>query len=52
VAYAKEKGVDFIICDHHRPGDTLPDAVAVLDPKVTIAITHLKNYAAVEWGLS
>lgn len=33
VAYAKEKGVDFIICDHHRPGDELPDAVAVLDPK-------------------
>jgi single-stranded-DNA-specific exonuclease len=33
VAYAKEKGVDFIICDHHRPGETLPDAVAVLDPK-------------------
>lgn len=33
VAYAKEKGVDFIICDHHRPGNELPDAVAVLDPK-------------------
>ncbi len=33
VEYAKEKGIDFIICDHHRPGDTLPDAVAVLDPK-------------------
>lgn len=33
VSYAKEKGVDFIICDHHRPGDSLPDAVAVLDPK-------------------
>ncbi len=33
VRYAKEKGVDFIICDHHRPGDELPDAVAVLDPK-------------------
>jgi len=33
VAYAKEKGVDFIICDHHRPGKELPDAVAVLDPK-------------------
>jgi len=33
VAYAKEKGVDFIICDHHRPGSTIPDAVAVLDPK-------------------
>jgi single-stranded-DNA-specific exonuclease len=33
VAYAKEKGIDFIICDHHRPGSELPDAVAVLDPK-------------------
>ena len=33
VAYAKEKGIDFIICDHHRPGSILPDAVAVLDPK-------------------
>lgn len=33
VAYAKEKGVDFIICDHHRPGEKLPEAVAVLDPK-------------------
>jgi len=33
VAYAKEKEIDFIICDHHRPGDNLPEAVAVLDPK-------------------
>lgn len=33
VAYAKEKGVDFIICDHHRPGPEIPNAVAVLDPK-------------------
>ena len=33
VAYAKEKGVDFIICDHHRPGKELPNAVAILDPK-------------------
>ena len=33
IAYAKEKSIDFIICDHHRPGDTIPDAVAVLDPK-------------------
>ncbi|MEO8515233.1 MAG: single-stranded-DNA-specific exonuclease RecJ [Flavobacterium sp.] len=33
VAYAKAKNIDFIICDHHRPGDFLPDAVAVLDPK-------------------
>lgn len=33
VAYAKERNIDFIICDHHRPGDFLPEAVAVLDPK-------------------
>jgi single-stranded-DNA-specific exonuclease len=33
VAYANEKGIDFIICDHHRPGDEIPNAVAVLDPK-------------------
>ena len=33
VVYAKEKGIDFIICDHHRPGNELPDAIAVLDPK-------------------
>ena len=33
VQYAKEKGIDFIICDHHLPGDKLPAAVAVLDPK-------------------
>nr|WP_294773734.1 single-stranded-DNA-specific exonuclease RecJ [uncultured Flavobacterium sp.] len=33
VAYAKNKNIDFIICDHHRPGEVLPEAVAVLDPK-------------------
>ncbi|WP_046244372.1 single-stranded-DNA-specific exonuclease RecJ [Hymenobacter terrenus] len=33
VAYATSRGVDFIICDHHLPGDELPAAVAVLDPK-------------------
>ena len=33
VSDAKKLGIDFIICDHHRPGDVLPDAVAVLDPK-------------------
>jgi single-stranded-DNA-specific exonuclease len=33
VAYAKSKGVDFIICDHHLPGSAIPDAVAVLDPQ-------------------
>lgn len=33
VTYANSKNIDFIICDHHRPGDKLPEAVAVLDPK-------------------
>lgn len=33
VQYAKDKGIDFIICDHHRPGNELPQAIAVLDPK-------------------
>ena len=33
VIYAAEIGIDFIICDHHRPGAKLPKAVAVLDPK-------------------
>ncbi len=33
VKYAKEKGIDYIICDHHLPGDEIPEAVAVLDQK-------------------
>lgn len=33
VAYANERNIDFIICDHHRPGQFLPEAIAVLDPK-------------------
>ena len=33
VAYAREKGIDFVICDHHRPGEKIPKAAAVLDPK-------------------
>lgn len=33
VDYAAKKDIDFIICDHHRPGDEIPKAVAVLDPK-------------------
>ena len=35
VSYANSLGVDFIICDHHLPGSTLPEAIAVLDPKRT-----------------
>lgn len=33
IEYAKQKGIDFIICDHHKPDGVLPDAVAVLDAK-------------------
>ena len=33
VAYANARNIDFIICDHHRPGNSLPEAIAVLDPK-------------------
>ena len=33
IDYANKKGIDFIICDHHRPGDKIPEAIAVLDPK-------------------
>ena len=33
VAYANSKGIDVIVCDHHTPGDTLPEAVAVLNMK-------------------
>ena len=33
VTYASKKNIDFIICDHHRPGNKIPNAIAVLDPK-------------------
>ncbi|MBS1647188.1 MAG: single-stranded-DNA-specific exonuclease RecJ [Bacteroidetes bacterium] len=33
ILYAHEKGIDFIICDHHLPGEEIPNAVAILDPK-------------------
>jgi len=33
VSYASQKNVDFIICDHHKPGDEIPNAFAVLNPK-------------------
>lgn len=33
IQYAKDKGIDFIVCDHHTPDEILPNAIAVLDPK-------------------
>lgn len=35
IAYAKEQGIDFIICDHHVPEEVMPPAVAILNPKRT-----------------
>ncbi len=50
VAYAKAKGVDFIICDHHLPGEHLPDAVAVLDPKRAYCFYPYKDLAGCGFG--
>ncbi|WP_455127331.1 single-stranded-DNA-specific exonuclease RecJ [Prevotella veroralis] len=33
ITYAKQRGIDFIICDHHVPDETMPPAVAILNPK-------------------
>ncbi len=46
IAYAKTLGIDFIICDHHVPDDDLPDAVAILNPKLedsTYPCPHLSG---------
>ncbi|MBD5415325.1 MAG: single-stranded-DNA-specific exonuclease RecJ [Bacteroides sp.] len=46
IAYAKTKGIDFIICDHHVAGAELPDAVAILNPKLedsTYPFRHLSG---------
>lgn len=46
IRYAKEKGIDFIICDHHVPDDELPEAVAILNPKLegsTYPCPHLSG---------
>ena len=44
IAYAKERGIDFIICDHHVPDEAMPPAVAILNPKredTTYPFKHL-----------
>ena len=46
IKYAKEKGIDFIICDHHVPDEQLPEAVAILNPKLegsTYPYAHLSG---------
>lgn len=46
IEYAKEKGIDFIICDHHMPDEAVPDAVAILNPKMPgskYPCTHLSG---------
>lgn len=48
IEYAKEKGIDFIICDHHMPDEVVPDAVAILNPKMpgsNYPCTHLSGCA-------
>lgn len=43
IAYAKKLGIDFIICDHHVPDETLPEAVAILNPKRKGDLYPFKN---------
>ncbi len=46
IKYAKSRGIDFIICDHHVPDDELPPAVAILNPKLegsTYPCPHLSG---------
>jgi len=45
--YAKKLGIDMVITDHHKAGDTLPDAVAVVDPHRTDDISPFKEWAGV-----
>ncbi|MCY4043196.1 MAG: single-stranded-DNA-specific exonuclease RecJ [Candidatus Dadabacteria bacterium] len=47
VKTAKQSGIDFIITDHHLPGDTLPDAVAIVNPKLPDCRYPAKNIAGV-----
>lgn len=50
VAYAKSLGIDFIICDHHLPGDKIPEAYAILDPKQNDCLYPYKELCGVGVG--
>ena len=50
VAYAREKNIEVVICDHHEPGDSLPEAVAILDPKRPDCPYPFKELAGVGVG--
>jgi single-stranded-DNA-specific exonuclease len=51
IEYARKKGIEFIICDHHNPGDVIPDAVAVLDPKQEGCVYPYKELSGCGVGL-
>jgi single-stranded-DNA-specific exonuclease len=50
IRFAKELGVDVVVCDHHEPGDELPPAVAILDPKRPDCPYPFKELAGVGVG--
>jgi single-stranded-DNA-specific exonuclease len=50
VEYARENGVDVIVCDHHEPADKIPNAYAVLDPKLKECGYPFKELAGVGVG--
>jgi len=43
IEYAKSLGIDFVVCDHHLPGSTLPEAVAILNPKQSDCLYPFKD---------
>ena len=47
ISYAKTLGIDCVVTDHHKVGDTLPDAVAVVDPHREDCNLHFKDWAGV-----
>jgi single-stranded-DNA-specific exonuclease len=51
IEYANSKNIDFIICDHHLPGDKIPNAIAVLDPKQTDCPYPFKELSGCGIGL-